>query len=629
MLGVVRIYSRKSSVLLAGLAKIISMLSQSRSQSPFTNHHPSSNRLTTHSSTNTNSSKRPRDTDHAPQISLLQHHSSAHPDAITISQPSAKRRRTMRTTTSLAIPNQTFSEHSDWCPIATSPNDVLAAVTLLFPTVSVPQNGDQVVTGPHGVPLILPRSQQPSQSDAYSPPSVSHHERSVQSVPWSDARRAAFHAREEDIMLREPRLDDFLVEDPLHLLPSSGAQNVPTRFNDTPGPVRRLFYDSATSNENPVEQDSPTRGPPSVDAFEAEDRPIGLAQQLENSTLRHDPFLPLDLEPLQLSHFPTLITHRSNRQESSPKSHDDVPLSFQNQQPSDPVGDMSVTPMSPGHESNQNNPTLPVNTTWASARISPSVVTSPGSVEAMPLESEPGAQTSQGKKSEKKIKRAKGVIMDAKPEFDSSEFRALMLDPSDIVIPDGHIRPKGRRGQRTQPWEQMLWQTPSLIRRFAPEVVDIWRQVTDDGWGSPAISTPSSSENASGHARMGEQEWARGTIADAGTEHDYVEITQAQLDVNAQNVATGNGTWSITKQSSSSERMREGNNDEARSAPSVSAGVRSGSLSVPSVTLSGGNERDRLFDMVSFPEHEVFLKVPPFLLTGASKTIKLNHLSIY
>lgn len=598
MLGVVRIYSRKSSILVADLSKIISLLSQSRSHIPPHVHSPTSLQVRqghSQSALDITSKKRTRNSE-LRQISLPQHDNLANYDAITISVPPSKRRR-ITARPSIA---QTFSELSEWRQglASTSPEDLLSAMGLFLPTVTVPRQGAHVAIEPSS-------HHSPSQSDAVTPGSPRHHERSVLSVPWSDVRRAAFRAREEDIKLKESRLDNVFIEDPICVQLSSDDQHT-SHESDTPGPVRRLFHDNVTPDVGSDAYELPSHLRPSTYARIPDDLDVEASvTQRDDQNSQSDIFAPLDLEPLQIADFPMLTARRPTH----------VPSTAELQGLSEP-GHLSPhalvnIPAMPGpsHTDSQHNVnnSSPDSGARKSVRVtvSPSTVASPVSADDT---TPPVAQQENGniqdKVAPRRNRRSMRVIMDPRTEFDSEEFRATLLDPSDILLQDGQPRTRSRRALRAprvpRAIENILWQTPSLLRRFAPEVADVWHQVTAGGWNLAASSQ--SSPQADPQVNRDDDILNNSEIpgSDMPNEASKLGAPQGTSYANtiAEEVQSG-GDLPSGKRSGSPELMREVRSDDMnRSVPSFSGGGRSASQSVPSDTRSGKNERDQLFDIV-------------------------------
>lgn len=622
MLGVVRIYSRKSSILVSDLTKILSLLSQSRCQSRLHGqtqdhlHDPPNRTLSTHSNI---SAKRTRSFEPHQQNNLPEHATIANQEAITISVPPAKRRKFADGAAAL----QTFSESSLWRPdlASSSPEDVLTAMGLFLPTVTVPRHGEHVATASA---LRLT-----SQS---SPPSITHaagsarrHEQSVLSVPWSDMRRAAFRAREEDIMLKESCLDNVFVGDPIYVQLSSDDQPTSGESMDTPGPVRRLFHDNITPDTRSIDRIPPSHLHTSthgraLDNFVSDEAwDANNQRNPDDRDSQYDFFTPLDLEPLQIADFPALTSRQPALAPDSTELLRGVPTSASNQllnaHAGLPVPADASTPFVPPHPDvlpNKNSPSTPSSGARMSVRalVSPSTVASPVSAdEALaPVLRPELSDRNRNKVPNGKTKRSvRRVPMDLRTEFDPEEFRATLLDPSDTLLPAGQPRTKGRRGQRgPRLLENIMWQTPSLIGRFAPEVADVWHQVTGDGWNSPTSSAQSPQTRSPVQVAVNTFDDIN-TVNDTDTLGDVLLGGPAESHVHQdthQNSIAVEGTQekgeglSINR-SGSPEMMREVRSDEAnRSIPSVSGGGRSGSQSVPSDTRSDKNERDRLFDIV-------------------------------
>lgn len=599
MLGVVRIYSRKSSILVADLSKIISLLSHSRSHIPPHVRSPTSLQVRQgrpQSTLDITSTKRTRNSEHQ-QISLPQHDNLANHDAITISVPPSKRRRI----TAKPSVAQTFSELSEWRQglASSSPEDLLSAMGLFLPTVTVPRQGAHVAMG-----VMVPSSDHsPLQSDAPTPGSPRHHERSVFSVPWSDVRRAAFRAREEDIMLKESRLDNVFVEDPICVQLSSDDQRTSHESN-TPGPVRRLFHDNLTPDVGSDAHELPSHLRPSTYARIPDDlNGEGSASQRDGQNSQSDIFAPLDLEPLQIADFPMLTARRPTHVPSTAELQQGL------SEPGHPsphaLADVSAA-RDPTDTDPQHNLNSPSHNSGArkSVRVtlSPSTVASPVSADDT---APPVAQQENGNIQDKVAPRRnrrsmRVVLMDPRTEFDSEEFRATLLDPSDILLQDGQPRTRGRRAPRApRAIENVLWQTPSLLRRFAPEVADIWHQVTEDGWNSAASSQISPQADPQVNRDDGIVNNLEIPRSDMLNEASGPDAPQGTIYANIRAEAQSGGGLPSGKRPGSPELMREVRSDDAnRSVPSVSGGGRSASQSVPSETRSSKNERDQLFDIV-------------------------------
>lgn len=569
MLGVVRVFARKSTIVLSDVTAILQTLS----------------RYTATSASVARGRKRLQDaegkaTEVCAAITLDPLQAKASFDDITLPGPGRKRRRRGEANFSFGdtFPGASIDHH-----------DMVAAMADLFPS-------------------LPPRSAQKN----YGNPSLSQqHSRSMSgNVLDRTARRRVYQAREEDITLppvTSSVLDAVAMTDLFEDDDAIGVQDVEQersrKLNDRDDvPIVRELFMRREAVEQLSGSSAREGGPPSIP--EADLFGVDLA-----------PFQPIDLKPLHLDLFTTApenIPPAAERpfpeeeQIISEQKHDIVPSRehcIHTHQPNEARRETNVG-------SEEARPVQDLRQAGIAADDTEAIQRRNGSSD-LPIT---------------RRKRGNAITVDIQTELSPQQFRAFLNDTSDIVLQPDQDRPEKRRGRGRKRSQKFMNEMPSFIGRFAKELRDMWQDIADIGAEANSSVGDDANEGQEGVASQGSGQGALfatgmvenalvsegravvfgGSEAAGGTDalppmSGAVDVPE-DVDILLSDVADLRG--SVERGSSSVEQMRAVTKGvEQERLASGSLGGRSLSISAPSgiQTSSQGRDvvRDRLFDMVS------------------------------
>lgn len=585
MLGVVRVYSRKSNIMLSDVNAILVMLSKHLGTKESTRNHKRP-----HDAQQTQAGQRNTD-----NITLSGDKGIASYDAITL--PATKRRRRGISDdkipwdgiTNSGVPEPDFSQ---WIPtLRQNELDVFVAMDTIFPSTLVPQNAE--------LPLEFAETPDSSLNRSSS--------------------RQYFHAREEDITLN-PTGDIF------ENASVSRLTSFPKRIPGKHTVARTLFH---PENSDEREQKEIV---PSYQNIPDEEVPMAFRDDWYPSE-------PTNLQGIQLTPFqPRTTGSLSSPDESGSrerKLYERTDGSFSLKYELDQGSLTKKSVRKPSSVRRDNNDKL-IREVLPCDRQDMSDercnVTEGEIANAHEGEQAMGdADDIDARSLKRPRKKLTKVIFDDKTEISTQDFRTFLHDTTDIVLGPREKRVRAIRPGRNQRKINFLaLEPPSFVREFSKDLHHCWEELVErqiatkhktEEHQRPNIP---STENLTNFISQQDRvpNLANGTRADAGDDEIFPGDQNILNDIGNGSPLIdpvrggGNGdtpflkTGSVAQlgageqDSSSEEKMRAlDDRDGAISVPSVSITGRSGSLSGPSATRSGEqreNLRDRLFDVVGY-----------------------------
>lgn len=414
MLGVVRVYSRKSTIILSDVNSILQLLSRYNTTLTLT---------TTTTSTST-SRKRPHPHHNIP---LDGDRGLANFDQITL--PSACKRRRHPTSNHDPIPVEwslNLPDHS---------KDLLAAMDMdiaAFPSISIPNNQY----------MIGGTSSDNSQSGG--------------------VRRRSFHAREEDITIQQTSHDIFapspsnmpnvFQQNTDHLIGSQFLSFSPSALDDI---TRPLFQNNTPPQQssNDINQNNLSSGEDGSGSANVTTPSPPVSSKNNIAEDLHNLIAPVDMQPLQLPTMPRLEDQHNHLESSSSKQ--------------------SILP-----EPEEEEPLPPADNNGQEVRVDPDNAFSDFPVidQAQAEQSKMTTTMVTGRGPRKSRRTSGEQVFDDRTEMTSYEFRAVLDDTSDIIIARGdRTQPRSSRNRWTnQGVTTSMVTVPSILTRFVPQVQLLW-----------------------------------------------------------------------------------------------------------------------------------------------------------
>lgn len=568
MLGVVRVFSRKSTIMLSDLSSILQTLSRFKAASQALP-----------------SRKRHRDMQAAPpgacsNISLKPHEANAQYEAITI-PAIKKRRRQAGIDVSNGISPRIHTDDAFLSSLPDTPSsaehNVLTMMETFFPSVPTPH-------GPDGVSL----------SPGLTPRSSGNHSETY--------RHLEYAAREEDITLpvQGIALDPIAVTDMFdddEAMGSAGPSIGGRSSSDRLSIVRSLFQPAGDGSGSV----------PLPDNARDQDIPIPAADLALME--------PIDLEPLQLTDLPARMIPRVQAQIDLTEADDGA---AQAQGSNERQRASVIADVSRGNGTGA----LPTSDHMLGEERVESTLDEAAEEGREGVRGTRRAKTVGTKTGRTRNRREDEMAIDETTELSAREFRTFLNDTSDIVLASDEDRTNVRKGRGRRRGGDQMRKLPKLMGRFAKELCDMWQEITDDGMELTPVSA--AEDLTAGRITDNMERGRNGRMAGRGSAvleaqgsvmgDQDVPVTREQLVPQMPAIETGDGESlglfdaivpgeSGDMGDSSVEQMRAPGRDK-HSRISGSVEDRSFSLSVPSRRFSSskGTEtvRDRLFDMVSF-----------------------------